>query len=53
AGNAEARHYFPSTHTTGSIEWWWSTSVSGSNGLAYHFYEGILGTVAGEVYMHD
>ena len=53
AGNAEAQHHFSSTHTTGSIEWWWSTPISGSNGIAHHFHEGILGTHAGGVVMID
>jgi len=31
AGNAEARNHFTSPQQSGTIEWWWSTSASGSN----------------------
>jgi len=52
-GNAEARNYFDSTQIMGTIEWWWSTEVSGTNNIAYHFHEGIMGTHAGAVSMSD
>ena len=53
SGNAAAQNNFASTLTTGSVEWWWSTPVSGSNTMAYHFHEGLLGTHAGIVLMQD
>jgi len=53
AGNARAQHNFASTHTTGSVEWWWLSPSSGNNNMAFHFHEGLLGTHAGRVLMQD
>ena len=53
AGNAGAQNNFASTLTTGSIEWWWSTPVSGSNNIAYHFHEGVMASHVGRVLMWD
>jgi hypothetical protein len=53
AGGARAQHDFSSTQTSGYVEWWWNTPVSGSSGMAYHFHEGSLGTHAGTVVMKD
>ncbi|MFW9878712.1 MAG: hypothetical protein ACFFG0_37005, partial [Candidatus Thorarchaeota archaeon] len=44
AGNGEAKHYFDSTQTSGTVEWWWLTPLSNSR-MWYHFHEGTLGTI--------
>lgn len=53
AGNAEARNHFTSPQQSGTIEWWWNTSASGSNMIDYLFYEGTLGTGVGKLKMQD
>jgi hypothetical protein len=53
SGNARAQHNFHSTHTTGSIEWWWLTPTSGTNGMAFHLHEEIMGTHAGRLLIRN
>ncbi len=53
AGGARAQHNFATTQTTGSIEWYWLSSSSGNNNMAFHFHEGLLGTHAGRFLMQD
>ncbi|MFX0074809.1 MAG: hypothetical protein ACFE96_05170 [Candidatus Hermodarchaeota archaeon] len=52
-GGARAQHNLLSTHTTGSIEWWWLAPTSGANGMAFHLHEGIMGTHAGRLLIRN
>ena len=46
AGNAGAEHYFNSTQTTGTTEWWWLIPTFSDNRMWVHFHQDQIGTLA-------
>ncbi|MHA1192152.1 MAG: Loki-CTERM sorting domain-containing protein [Promethearchaeota archaeon] len=43
--NILAQNYFDTPFPeSGTIEWWWSTDISGTNNINYDFLEGTMGT---------
>lgn len=46
AGNAEAQHFFDSSQTTGTIEWWWFSPTVSNNQMSIHFHQDQIGTHA-------
>ncbi|MCJ7648063.1 MAG: hypothetical protein MUP85_05580, partial [Candidatus Lokiarchaeota archaeon] len=45
-GNAAAEHYFDSTQTTGTIEWWWLIPAVSNNRMWIHFHQDQMSTIA-------